>query len=120
MRVSRVRLTARTSSYQRELLVHRCLRRGWRGVLCPVAQERLRGGGVARTGEEKALSAVAVLVSEQGELLLLLDALGEGLDRERLAELHEGVDERLALLVVPQPEMNDRSIFSASTGNRWR
>ena len=32
--------------------------------------------------------------------LLLLDALGDRLDRERLAELHEGVDQRLALLVV--------------------
>ena len=94
--------------------------RGGSGVLGPVLQERLGGGYVEGTGEEEALAAVAVLVSEQGELVLLLDALGEGLDREGLAELHEGVDQRLALLVVFKPEMNERSIFSASTGKRWR
>ena len=52
--------------------------------------------------------------------MLHLDALGEGLERERLAELHERVDQRLALLVVLPSVMNDRSIFSASTGKRWR
>ena len=73
---------------------------GRNGVVGPALQERLGGGGVERTCEQEALAAVAVLVPQQRELLLLLDALGEGLDRERLAELHEGVDQRLALLVA--------------------
>ena len=80
------------------------MRQGGNGVLGPVLKKRLGGGHVEGTGEQEALPAVAVLASEQGELLLLLDALGEGLDRERLAELHEGVDQRLALLVVLQAQ----------------
>jgi hypothetical protein len=46
------------------------------------------------------LSAVAVLVSELGELLWLLDAVCKCFDRESLAQLDEGVDECLALLVL--------------------
>ena len=79
------------------------LRQGGSGVLRPVLEELLGGGYVEGPGEQEALPAVAVLFSEQGELLLLLDALGEGLDRERLAELHESVEEGLTLLVVLQP-----------------
>ncbi len=43
--------------------------------------------------EEEALAVVAVFALQVLELGLVLDALGEGLDVERLAELHEGVDE---------------------------
>ena len=64
------------------------LRQGGVGVLGAVPQERLGGSCVEGTGEQEALSAVAVLFSEQGELLLLLDALGERLYREGLAELY--------------------------------
>ena len=59
-------------------------------------------GYVEGAGEQEALSAVAVLVLSRESSCWLLDALGERLDREGLAELHEGVDERLALLVVLQ------------------
>ena len=51
---------------------------------------------------------------------LVLDALAERLEVERLAELHERVDQRRGLAATRRsPEMNERSIFSASTGN-WR
>src|SRR5207253_2663669 len=72
-------------------------------VLHAGPHERLRAGHVERTSEEKALPAVAVLSSELGELLRLLDALGKCLDRESLAELDEGVNEGLALLVLAKP-----------------
>src|SRR5271154_298407 len=72
------------------------------GVLGPVLKELLGIGHAEGPGKQEALPAVAILASEQGQLFLLLDALGEGLDRERLAELHKGVDQRLPLLVVLQ------------------
>jgi hypothetical protein len=79
------------------------------GLLRPALEERLGGGGVQRPREQEALSTVAVLRPEQRELVLHLDALGEGLERERLAELHERVDQRLALLVVLQSR-DERSV----------
>ena len=44
-------------------------------------------------GEEVALSAVAGFALEAVELVGFLDAFGEGLDAESLAQLDEGVDE---------------------------
>ena len=44
-----------------------------------------------------------MLESELGELVLLLDALRKCLDRQGLAELNEGVDERLTLFVLAEP-----------------
>src|SRR4029077_8368009 len=75
----------------------------------PVLKKRFCGRHVEGTSKQEALPAVAVLVSEHGELLLLLDALGERLDRESLAELHESVQQRLALLVVSEPG-DERSV----------
>ena len=64
------------------------LRQGRSGFLLgPVLEELLGGGYVEGSGEQEALSAVAVLASELRKLALLLDALGDGLDRERLTEL---------------------------------
>src|ERR1035441_4996034 len=71
-------------------------------ALGPALKECLGAIHVERAGEQESLSSVAVLVFYQGELLLVLDALGERLDRERLAELDERVDQGLALLVVLQ------------------
>src|SRR5579864_3814866 len=82
--------------------------RSWRGVPCgaeqpprggppsggervvgrPVLQEGRRVGGVEWPREQEALAAVAALAAQQGKLARLLDALGEGLHGERLAELH--------------------------------
>src|ERR1700761_4325994 len=72
------------------------------GRVDPVAEEDLGFLGVERTGEEEALAAVAGLALQQRELVQLLDPLGEGLQRERLAELDEGVDQGLALAVLAQ------------------
>ena len=97
------------------------LRQGGSDVLGPVLKELLGGSYVEGTGEQEALATVAVLVSEQGELLLLLDALGEGLDRE--SDLPSCTS--VWISVSPSwlsfnPRMNDRSIFNASTGKRCR
>ena len=51
-----------------------------RTLRCPVLEERLCGVYVEGAGEQEALSCVAVLVLKQGELLLVLDALREGLE----------------------------------------
>ena len=75
------------------------------------AWARRAAGGASRAGtprplrlerarEQVALAAVAVLLLQQRELLAVLDALGERLDRERLAELHERADQRLAFGVL--------------------
>ena len=53
--------------------------------------------GGERAGEHEALAAVALLVLQLAELLVLLDALGQRLQAELLAELHERVQERLRL-----------------------
>src|ERR1700683_689621 len=74
-----------------------------RGIAGPACKEGFCCGYVEGLGKEEALSAVTVLALEQGQLLLLLDPLGERLDREGLAELHEGVDECLALRVLFEP-----------------
>ena len=76
----------------------------WRRVGVVFSAQSSRNASVAATSRGRAnrkpwpLSQSSSL--QQRELLLLLDALGEGLDRERLAELHERVDQRLALLVA--------------------
>ena len=57
-----------------------------RGILDVVGRER--------PGEDEALPAVALLLLELAELLVLLDALGERLQAELLAELHERVQQR--------------------------
>src|ERR1019366_3783958 len=69
----------------------------------PLRQERLGCLGVKRTGEEEALPAVALLLTQQRELARLLDALRDRLDRESLAELNERANEGLAFLVVSEP-----------------
>ncbi len=66
-------------------------------------EERLRRGGVERAREQKALAGVAELVLEEVQLAVALDALGERLDRHRLAELHERADQRLAFGGLRQP-----------------
>ena len=63
-------------------------------------QELLGGLDRKRPGEQEALAAVAVLVAQERELVGLLDALGERLDRERLPELDESADQGFALVVV--------------------
>ena len=73
-------------------------------MLRPAARRRLRMGerreevvdvtGAERPGEHEALAAVALLFLQLAELLVLLDALGERLQAELLAELHERVEER--------------------------
>src|SRR4030081_3304343 len=70
------------------------LRRG-AGPVGPVPQEGLGRGHVQGTGEEEPLPAVAVLVLQEREILLLFDALGDRVDREGLAQLYERVDQRL-------------------------
>src|SRR6185312_13208063 len=73
--------------------------------LAPVAQECLDHLRAERAGEQEALAAVAVLLPDQRELLRALDALGQGLDRERLAELNEASQEDLTL--VPVADLRD-------------
>ena len=51
--------------------------------------------GVEGPGEEEALGLVDVLATEMVHLAGGLDAFGEGLEPEVLAELDEGPDERL-------------------------
>src|SRR6202041_3083690 len=68
----------------------------------PGAEERLGSERVERAREQEALAAVALLVLEQVELVRALDALGERLDRHRLAELHERADQRLAFGVLTE------------------
>src|ERR1035437_6297849 len=66
-----------------------------------VAQEALDALRVERMREQEALPAIAALVPQLAQLAGLLDALGEGLDAEPLAQLHEGVDDRGRLRRVP-------------------
>ena len=73
-----------------------------REIAAPGAEERLRGGRVEGAREQEALAAVAVLVLQEAQLVLALDALGERLDRHRLAELHERADQRLAFGALRQ------------------
>src|SRR5205823_13936829 len=60
-------------------------------------EELLDVVGRERSSEDEALAAVAVLVLQLPELLLLLDPLGERLEAELLAELHERVQQHLRL-----------------------
>ena len=83
-------------------------------------KERLDVGGVERSGEEEALSAVAVLALEVVELgLLFFDPLGDGLETRVLpnwTRVWISIDESR---VVASELMNERSILRKSTGN-WR
>ena len=54
---------------------------GRRAIPAGTLHEGLGGGHVEGTREQESLPAVTVLISELRELLLLLDALGKGLDR---------------------------------------
>ena len=96
-------------------------RRGRSDVFRPALKELLCGGCVEWSGEQEALTAVAILASQQRELVLYSMPSAKGLDRERLAELHESVDQRLALLVVLQPE-DERPVRASArqTGNLSR
>lgn len=67
-------------------------RAGGRGVL---SEETLERVGCEWVGEEESLREVAALHLERADLAVLLDALGERLQAERLAELDEGVRERV-------------------------
>jgi hypothetical protein len=64
-----------------------------RAVANPVLEEAVAGGEIQRPGKQEALAAVAMLLLQQSQLARLLDALGERLDRERLAELDERADQ---------------------------
>lgn len=46
-----------------------------------------------RPGQEESLAELTLFRLKLGELRYLFDALGQGLEVEGLAELHEGVDE---------------------------
>lgn len=72
--------TTRLGKIREPLGVLRSMRQGGSDLPGPVLKERLGGGNVEGTGEQEALPAVAGLVSEQRELVLLLDALSERLD----------------------------------------
>src|SRR5687768_12697127 len=50
------------------------------------AQVLQRGVGVHRPGEQEALTQVAAELAQAGPLLLVLDALGDDLEVQRLAE----------------------------------
>src|SRR5271154_4745946 len=82
----------------------RCERaRDGRDARGPALKKGLGGLHLERAGKEEALATVALLVLQDRELLLELDALGERFDRERLAQLHQRVHERLALAILGQP-----------------
>src|SRR5688572_8475359 len=65
-----------------------------------VVEEVAEVGGGEGAGEEEALPTVAVLALEPVELGAVLDALGESLQSERLAQLDEAVDQRTRLVRV--------------------
>ena len=67
------------------------------GRVRELGEEVLHRVGRERAGEHEALAAVALFLLQLTELVLLLDALGERLQPELLAELHERADERARL-----------------------
>src|SRR6185312_15370536 len=74
-----------------------------RALPLDAAREKLAGGlGVQRSGEQEALTDVALLLAQERELAVILDPLGDGLDAQRLAEFDEGVDQARSLRVVGQ------------------
>jgi len=77
------------------------------------------GAAASRAGRRGSpgLSRTARLAMR--ELTALLDALGERLDREGLAEWTRAWRRVSPSWLLVRPEMNERSIFSASTG-LWR
>ena len=84
-----------------------------------LGEEALERVGRERAGEQEALGEVAALALQRPDLAVLLDALGERLQAERLAELDQVCVSACASLESARPVMNVRSIFSESTGN-WR
>ncbi len=62
-----------------------------------LGEESLERVGRERAGEEEALGEVAALELQRADLAVLLDTLGERLQAERLAELDQGVRERVRL-----------------------
>src|SRR5579864_8378415 len=71
---------------------------GGRGMRSRELEQRRDGVRLEWPREEIALPGIAVLALELGQLRALLDALGERLQVERLAEAHEDVDEGRRLL----------------------
>src|SRR3954452_16853323 len=69
-------------------------------VLCEEGGDR---SGVEGAGEDEALATVAALLLEALVLVALLDALGERLEVQRLAEADERVDE-----LARGPRLGDR------------
>src|ERR1700677_1075658 len=65
-----------------------------RRTVCEEVFDRL---GCERLGEEESLGEVASLELQRLDLAVLLDSLGERLQAERLAELDQGVRERVRL-----------------------
>src|SRR5580692_1556969 len=63
-------------------------------VVSPLAEEGRGFSYLERSREQEALTAVAALALQQAQLVCLLDTLRKRLDRECLAELHEGADDR--------------------------
>ncbi len=72
------------------------------GLNHPAAKEGLDGWYGQGPGVEKPLATIALGLLQEQQLLRPLDALGEGLDGECLAELRERVNDRLALLAERQ------------------
>lgn len=75
--------------------------------------------GRQRPREEVALRRVASEVAEYGELSLQLHAFGDGLPRLPAGRMMVRTISRLSGLLAIRP-MNERSISSASMGNRQR
>ena len=86
------------------------------GLLAAGTRELACAGVAARRGKNASIAAASSGRAnrnpwplsqssslQQRQLVLLLDALGERLDRERLAELHERVDQGLAFLLCAGP-----------------
>src|SRR5690606_27177791 len=68
-----------------------------RAVVGPVGEEGGHVGRGHRLGEQRALAAVEGLAPEPAELLGQVDALGQRVEPERLAQPDEAVDQRIGL-----------------------
>ena len=87
-----------------------------------VRATRPRRSGAGCGGEKKYPCASSHSSAiERGELLLGLDALGGDAQPERVREADHRRDDRgVARDRCPSPLTNERSIFTESTGNRFR
>ena len=72
------------------------------GEVCAFGEELVGGGGVDGAGEEIALAQMAAERAEEVELFGGLDAFGDDLEIEILAEHQDRLDDGAALVVLAQ------------------